>query len=91
MDAGGNVWGVHVVASKKSNHAVILQFSFSFLDVLHRILSSHFHHAAFRSIVGGWIFAEIHDEMSNDMGVVLVNAHDIGGNGKSRVIYSISI
>ncbi len=68
MDAGSNVWGVHVVASKKSNHAVILQYPAPFLAFSHRILSSHCHHAAFRSIVLEWIFVEICDEMSNGMG-----------------------
>jgi hypothetical protein len=62
MDAVDNVWGVHIMTSKNENHAAFLQIEFRRLDFWHRILSSHYHHAAFRSIVVEWIFVEIESE-----------------------------
>jgi hypothetical protein len=73
MDAVGNVWGVHVTTSKNENHAAIHRFASEVSEFLHRILSSHYHHAAFRSIVLEWIFVEIDDDTTLKRMEVMAN------------------
>jgi hypothetical protein len=82
VDAGS------VTAAELDFHAAFLQYQLRRLDFSHRILASHSHHAAFRSIVLEWIFAEIESEMAKDMEARRVKEYDIRGNGKSRGISS---